>query len=82
MTKPIEMPKSTTGYGYVGTWRNMDIGWCLPEFVDQDNVKANPVQPSDRWEIRAPKGDRAFLCRITVEPVQDAKGRLITRVKR
>jgi hypothetical protein len=81
MTKRIEVPKSVTSYAYVGLWDDGQIGWCLPSHANKYDTVHSPAPATDRWEEHAENGDRAYICRITVEQILDSLGRPITRVK-
>jgi hypothetical protein len=74
-------PKSVTGYGYVGQWRDGTLGWFGTSSITRYHSRKYPGGPSNGWEQSAVAGDRAFLCRITVTPVYDKQRRPITRLK-
>ena len=73
MSKRIEIPKPAMGYGYVGAWKDGDIGWGLPNALH--DRRSGPRE--DFW---GHKNVRTFLCKITIEPVTDVDGRPITRI--
>jgi len=84
MAKKIKVPKKTTGYGYVGSWKpgsgdDPSVGWFMPKFLcDQDVSRKYPDQPDVNNPYLA--GERLFLCKITAVPVLDKKGRPITKL--
>lgn len=84
MSKKIEVPEGSVGFGYVGVWCDEHrLGWCMPEHVT-GNGRGYPEPPGELWKKNTPHpvagwDNRAYLCRITVEPILDSKGRPITR---
>lgn len=81
--KKLRVPKSTIGFGYVGAWdRGETIGWYLPTHLHRHNKRRMPSveNPSIHQSIRVPC--RVFLCRISITPVLDKRGRPRTRVIR
>ena len=78
MTKKLTLPDSTEGYGYVGTWHDGILGWCLPDALSEFDTRREPAKNDEKgWQI---PGDRSFLCRITITPVTDKRGRPVTRI--
>ena len=62
----------STGYGYVGKWRDGTLGWFMPKHLDgYGNMKPNP----EDWNI----GETGYLCKITIKLMKDKLGRNITR---
>ena len=80
MSKKIRKPKAVSGRGYVGLWRNGELGWCVAEFISNRYRVADG--PSERFDQNAPSKDRAYLCEITIRPVLTKDGRPITRKPR
>ncbi len=74
----IAIPKETTGYGYVSAWMRGHIGWWLPHHCCGYS-RRTPEPPADKFNEYAAKTDRAFLCKITIEPILDSLGRPITK---
>lgn len=56
------------GYGYVGIWKNGEIGWCLPRFLG-DKRNAGWPEPTDRN-----KNEPFYKCKITIEAIKDKRG--------
>ena len=79
MSKKLKIPKGTTGYGYVGVWDDGEIGWFMPDFIDNQNGRRYPSEPNDQIGLYD-KEHRTFLCEITVTPVTDKCGRPVTRI--
>lgn len=77
MSKRAKEPTRTTvGYGYVGVWRNGDVGWFMPRHVWPDpGQRYAPSQPAEDPNAA---GDMAVLCKITIEPVPGARRRRFT----
>jgi hypothetical protein len=76
---PAPSSATAVGFGYVGAWANGLPGWVMPTHVDtsyRPRKRRYPgrVQGQD-WNI----GEPSYLCRITVTPVLDKRGRLIVR---
>lgn len=67
----------TVGFGYVGRWKNGDVGWFMPRMVGgrHDNEPPN----DDASKFVGDDGETFVLCRITVEQVFASNGRAITR---
>lgn len=80
MSKKLELPKPTTGYGYVGVWSDGSIGWFMPRHIDSRYARNYPSSPAPDMPRYAGKRERAFLCKITVTPVTDKRGRPVTRI--
>lgn len=81
-TRKLAVPKAATGYAYVRKWADGAVGWCgVSHVFDDGDSRRHPTPPSDLWVSYARPGDRAYLCRVTLTPVLDAKGRPITKVK-
>lgn len=78
--------KRTTGYGYVGLWRNGTLGWWLPRCLAANHrlpcgrlcYSAEPPN-GEAVTVSGAENDRAVLCKITVEPCLTSNGRLIKR---
>lgn len=73
--------KPRVGYGYVGVWSDGTLGWCMPKHVsshDKDVKSARRyVHKVDATEWNT--GSQSYLCRITIAPVRDSRGRFIVR---
>jgi hypothetical protein len=69
----------TTGYGFVGRWRDGTLGWILPDYLSGYSRGSYTEPPSPRFHKSARPIDRAVLCRITIEVVKDSRGRSIVR---
>ena len=81
MSKRIEVPDPTTGFGYVGQWLGGSLGWCLPNHLGGHSRKTRIEPVTERYRLGLlPK--RFFLCRITVTPLLDKRGRPITAICR
>lgn len=37
MSKRVQKPKPTKGYGYVGVWSDNSVGWWMPAFLSQSD---------------------------------------------
>ena len=68
------MAEKVTGKGWVGHWRDGDIGWGLPSTVHRNGDAGVPEQPPT---IRG--DDIVTLCDITITPRLDKLGRPIRR---
>ena len=79
MSKRVMKPKKTQGYGYAGTWRDGSAGWFMPSHIHNGDKQRTPSSPNDKI-AQYHKFCRTYLCRITVDPVLDAKGRPITKI--
>lgn len=83
MSKRIDPPRKTTGYGFVGAWQDGEIGWWLPEFLHSHNRRSCASGPS-RGLDQYCEDNRTFLCKITIEPVMskpvNGRSRPITRI--
>lgn len=79
----IEFPKANKGYGYAGVWtRPKDgpiVGWMAPAYLVGGSRKYPDMPDEDKLKAYA-KGERLFLCEITMKPVKDKKGRPITKI--
>lgn len=82
MSKRIDVPKATVGYAYSGVWTDPagELGWTGVSSVSRFDTRRIPAPPSAIWEAYACKGQRRFLCRVTLTPVLDSRGRPITKV--
>lgn len=78
MTKRLPKPRSTIGTAWLGVWSDGSVGWCGTQSISSKVISG----PSSRWKLLARRGDRAYLCRVSVWPVADKLGRPITRRKR
>lgn len=68
-----KMKRKTVAYAYVGTWCNRELGWCLPTAVSSLDTIKRPRQPEAT--ISTAPGERAVLCKITIEEVPGRRGR-------
>lgn len=66
--------EKTVGYGWVGKWRNGDIGWRLPKHLSYP-----PNMPDIDNVLR---GKTLYHCRITIEVLHARNGRPITKIPR
>ena len=79
MSKKVNLPKKTIGYGFIGVWANGSVGWMgLSHIGGSREYPDMPVDSPDRKEIM--KGERLFMCKVTVTPLLDKKGRPITKI--
>jgi hypothetical protein len=74
--KKVKIPKDTTGRGFVGVWRNNTAGWFMPKHLDGTSIE----RPESKELQLYAKGERLFLCEITVTPILDSLGRPITKI--
>lgn len=58
--------KKLTAYGYVGFWRDGDIGWCMPRCLNSYDKPNKPDGVSSR-DFGA--GSYGHLCKITITPI-------------
>ena len=74
----IKIPESVTGYGYVGAWKSpkSKLGWFVAPFIYGKQDRQNPAITDNPNA----KGERFFLCEITIKPVLDKKKRPITKL--
>lgn len=85
MSKRIEIPEALVVFGYVGPWATGGLAWCIPQCLHLGHTLDHPAPPGpaiEEYAAMAGRAERAFLCRITIEPVIDRKGRPITRIVR
>lgn len=73
----MKTPRKTVGYGYVGVWRDGDLGWVLPWCVTGKSDARNPTYPSENHFVS--DEDVFYKCRITVELVKGKNGKPIRR---
>ena len=72
---------TVVGYGYVAPWLDGTPGWVMPTHLttfdrDKKSARKYPGKVESRpWN----SGEASYLCRITVKPVRDKRGRLIVR---
>ena len=64
----------TTGRGFVGRWIDGSLGWTLPRHLSGLS-RGNEPPAQHEWSNHRPH----YLCRITVELIQDKRGRPIVR---
>jgi len=64
----------TIGKGWVGRWRDNTLGWFLPTHCSGWSNWSNPPN-----ESHILKGEKVYLCKITVEQIFKKNGRAITR---
>jgi hypothetical protein len=78
--KKIKIPKATKAYGFSGVWQSGCVGWMGLSHIGSKERRypEYPNMNGERAEIL--KGERLFLCEITMKPVLDKKGRPITRI--
>lgn len=82
-TKKITSPpkEPSVGYGYVGQWIDGRIGWFLPRHhLGRGKRCVQPPNSEAHVYINGNSKERFFLCKITVKPVFDKKGRPITKI--
>lgn len=78
MAKKLVIPKQNTGFGYAGVFEDGTLGWSMPAHVQGKKYdKKQPHFPVYRKDLQ---GERLFLCKITITPLKDKKGRPITAV--
>ena len=77
MRKKQYVIKPRTGIGWVGFWNDGTIGWAMPPHIDPRYPAALYESGHDRDYVR--EGDEFVRCRIIIEPLLDARGRLIVR---
>jgi hypothetical protein len=79
MSNKIKLPKANKGYGYVGVWAGPDpkLGWFVAPHVYGGKSDRNYPSIADNPNM---KGERFFLCEITIKPLKDKKGRPITKI--
>ena len=80
MTKKINIPTATTGDGYSGQWCDGKIGWFVSPHVSGSIDKKYPVTNCNDYSKKYLAGERSFLCKITIVPLVDKKGRPITKL--
>ncbi len=70
--------EKTVGYAFIGRWNDGTLGWGMP-----DVLSGNPRRFLDGtgrlFEENSMNGDRAFLCKVTIEQVFKSNGAAITR---
>lgn len=77
MKDKLKIPKDNTGRGFVGIWRDNRAGWLMPKHLTGDRA----IDQADIFEAQPfIKGERLFLCEITVTPILDSLGRPITKI--
>ena len=87
MTKRLEIPRKTVGFGWVGAWRDGAIGWWLPKFIHRFNRRGSAERPNSALMSYA-DDNRVYMCKITIEPVLSkprslgGRGEPITRIVR
>ena len=74
-----KLKSKVVGYGYTSTWSDGTLGWWLPYFISKYDTRRNPSRRTDESKTTLRRTDRLYLCRITIEPVVDKRGRHITR---
>lgn len=74
--KKVKIPKDNTGRGFVGVWRNNKAGWIMPTHLTGNSIDHPDIENLQQYA----KGERLFLCEITVTPILDALGRPITKI--
>jgi hypothetical protein len=71
--------KKYSGFGFVGDWGYNDTpGWLMPRHLAtgrKPNRRVTNHPKCEDWN----KGAQTYLCKITVEPVLDSRGRRIFR---
>lgn len=79
MSKKITVPKPIKGFGYSSTWSDGSLGWETTPFVTNSKSRkyVSPPLPERNPSMR---GERFFLCEITIKPILNKKGRPITKV--
>ena len=71
------------GFGYVGRWIDGQLGWFLPKHMTpivRSEAAARRGVRGHAINNQYTKGQRLVLCRITIEPVLDSKGREIVYI--
>lgn len=82
MTKKIKIPTSNTGYGYCGEWSDGKIGWFMPTHIMGALDIKYPCSNYNDYSAKYLNGERSFLCKVTVTPIVNKKGRPITKIHR
>jgi hypothetical protein len=77
MSKKIKIPKATKGKGYSGVWKSEQLGWWVTDHVHPKSLGDPNMQAIEKGYL---KGERVFLCEITIKPLLDKKGRPITKI--
>lgn len=80
MSKRITFPTRTECYAYTGLSLLGHLGHWGIRNAHPAYTRRFPADAPDLWEQTANPGDRAYLCRVTLTPILDRKGRPITRV--
>jgi hypothetical protein len=82
-TKKIYTPQKRIGKGYVGLYISNELGWCLPDHLRPEGMISGPTERvKEGIDYVRGNGERMFLCKITIEPIKDKKGRPITKIVR
>lgn len=66
-------PTKNVSYGYVGHWRDGQLGWSLPTHASGSKDRTEP--PDHMMAEYAMDDDFFTLCRITIEVVPGARRR-------
>lgn len=67
------------GWEYVGCWWGGELGWYIGHFVGgAGKRRTNGLNGVPGWVL----GHRLYLCKVTLEPIKDKRGRYITRIAR
>lgn len=71
----------TKGFGFAGVWSDGTLGWFMPDHISNGgrNYVGSPNERAQEF-VNKDGGDRFFLCKITVTPVVNVKGRPITKI--
>lgn len=69
--------KNNKGYGFVSVWRDGKLGWFMPAHLTGYSRRYGVDSPNGH---ECQKGERAYLCEISVKLVKSKNGRVITRI--
>ena len=69
----------SVSYAYVGRWLDGSLGWNVPTHIHRSETRKRPrsVKLSDTEGHGI--GEWAELCKITIEPVKNEKGKPVRR---
>lgn len=72
----MKRPKTeVVGKGYVGRWKDGTLGWFMPKCLT--GFKRDREKPAAHDYNR---GEKSYLCEISVKQVFDKRGRPIVRI--
>jgi hypothetical protein len=69
--------RKMVAYGYVGEWKDGDLGWFLPRHLcDYDTID----HPSPTWPtFESAEGELGVLCKITLEEIPGKRRRRVKK---